>query len=278
MVTETIGNLGLEEGITGWILDARRRFLKPAGTVIPRTIELFIAPVELPRAYDAIAAWETLPYGLDLSAGRRLAANNLHWVELTPEDGLGPPARLAQVDLLAVTSDQGDGQAALAIHRPGICHGLGGWFRASLTETLSLSNAPPLQTPSWRHGFLPLSAPLAVAAGDRLAVTMAVRGNGALWRWRVSRLQADGQAGPDTEQASFHGQLHSLQSLRKGAPGYRPRLQPQGESDRFILERMDGSTTVAEIAAQTAARFPDQFADPVAARRRVRQLARKYSQ
>lgn len=46
--TETIGNLGFEEGIIGWVLDVRRRFLKPGGALVPQFIELFVAPVELP--------------------------------------------------------------------------------------------------------------------------------------------------------------------------------------------------------------------------------------
>lgn len=41
---------------------------------------------------------------------------------------------------------------------------------------------------------------------------------------------------------------------------------------------MDGSVTVAEIAQRTIARFPEQFAQPEEAQRRVRHLARKYSQ
>lgn len=49
LVTETIGNIGLDEGILGWVLDARSRFLKPGGIVIPHALELLVSPVELPE-------------------------------------------------------------------------------------------------------------------------------------------------------------------------------------------------------------------------------------
>lgn len=276
VVSETIGNIGLDEGIVGWILDARRRFLRPGGRVIPRAVELSAAPVELPRVAAEIESWEGLPYGLDLSFGRRLAANTVHWVELAPEDVLGAPVALARVDLQETTTDRLDASVVLQIERGGLCHGLGVWFNAELTERLSLSNAPPLQTPSWRHGFLPLAVPLSVSAGDRLVLTLAVRGNGALWRWRLSRLDAEGREDGRADQSTFHGQLDSLESLRRSAPGSRPRLKPQGESDRFILEQMNGTATVSEIAARVAVRFPDQFPVPELARQRVRQLVRRY--
>ncbi len=39
IITETIGSLGFEEGILGWIIDAKKRFLTAGGQVIPHSIE-----------------------------------------------------------------------------------------------------------------------------------------------------------------------------------------------------------------------------------------------
>lgn len=278
IVTETIGNIGLEEGIIGWVLDARRRFLKPGGVIIPKAIELFAAAVELPLVDQDIRDWERFPYGLDFSAGRDLAANNLHWVEVTAADCLSQSVRLTRVDLPAASSDRAEGAGMLAIERPGVCHGLAVWFGADLTETISLTNAPPLQTPSWRHGFFPLAAPIHVEVGDRLVLTLEAVGNGALWRWRINPLRANGATSPGTEQSTFHGQLHSLQSLRRGAPSYRPRLKDRGKIDRFILNQMDGTTKVADIAQQVATHFHEQFQEVTEAKQRVARLSRKYAE
>ena len=40
IITETIGNLGFEEGILGWIIDAKKRYLTEGGRIIPRSIEV----------------------------------------------------------------------------------------------------------------------------------------------------------------------------------------------------------------------------------------------
>ena len=44
LVSETVGNLGFDEGILPIVADARARFLRPRGTVIPEAIALLAAP------------------------------------------------------------------------------------------------------------------------------------------------------------------------------------------------------------------------------------------
>jgi len=42
IIIETVGNLAFEEGILGWITDAKKRFLEKGGQIIPKTLELVI--------------------------------------------------------------------------------------------------------------------------------------------------------------------------------------------------------------------------------------------
>ncbi|MFZ1575486.1 MAG: 50S ribosomal protein L11 methyltransferase [Chromatiaceae bacterium] len=278
IVTETIGNLGLEEGILGWTADARRRFLKPGGSLIPEAIALFATLVERPEAYLDASDWLALPYGLDFSPARTLACNNPAWVPLPPEACLGEAALLGEVDLARNERDACEGQAEVIATRAGICHGVGGWFRAKLTESISLSNAPPLTTPSWNHGFLPLAQPLAVAAGEVFALRVSVHGNGSLWRWGVRRQAATGHGDAEPAlQSTLAGQFLSMADLRKGAGHAVPRLGAKGEAHRFILESMDGSQSLDAIAAAVAVRFPAAFPDPKEAAGLVRRLSRRFA-
>ena len=36
LITETIGNIGFDEGIISWVADAKKRFLKPDAAILPR--------------------------------------------------------------------------------------------------------------------------------------------------------------------------------------------------------------------------------------------------
>jgi protein arginine N-methyltransferase 1 len=221
IVTETVGNFGLEEGILTWMRDAKDRFLKPDGAIIPRTMQVFIAPVEHPGVYKRIDAWGTIPGDLDFSPARTMAANNVHWVTLQPENLLATPASLLSFDFARLGTNQVVGTAAIDIERDGIMHGLGGWFSLELAADLELTNAPPSRTPNWTHAVFPFERPVPVLRGDRIDVRFLCPPNSTAMNWRTElRRTKDGTPSQivfESSQSSFFGQLFS-----------RPMQNPDG--------------------------------------------------
>lgn len=67
LVSETIGDDPLDEEILETVLDARRRLLKPGARVIPASLALYAAPVEIPEEF--------------LTARRFVAGNFRRWRE-----------------------------------------------------------------------------------------------------------------------------------------------------------------------------------------------------
>lgn len=274
LVTETIGNFGLEEGILGWVMDARQRLLKEGSRIVPATLTLFIAPLELGTAYQKLGDWGSDQYGLDFSAVRALSANQLVWPYFSPQDLLGEPAELAHIRLSDVRSDQVKAETILTIQRQGILQGLGGWFQASLVPEITISNAPGSATPSWRQAFLPFERPVEVSGGERFKTALHVAENGALWTWQVSRLETGGKAMVQRRQSTFRGQLVS--PTRPISPAHRPVLNALGEMTLFTLELIGGGFTMQEIARRLSARFPERFESTENALVYVRSLVARY--
>lgn len=54
LITETIGNMGFDEGISTWVADAKERFLKPDATIVPRQVDAVASLVSVPRDYAII--------------------------------------------------------------------------------------------------------------------------------------------------------------------------------------------------------------------------------
>ena len=96
VVSETIGYLGYDENIVEIMADARRRFLKRGGVMIPETIALYAAAAQLN------VRKETVPVGIPLDLGT-LQRLNLHSPRVLkrPRDArlLTRPKRLIQTDL-----------------------------------------------------------------------------------------------------------------------------------------------------------------------------------
>jgi len=279
LITETIGNFGLEEGILGWVIDAKKRFLKHGAKIIPQSLQLYVAPVELIEDYQKIQFWSNDLHGLDFSTLRTTSANNLLTTKLSPESLLCAPKLLEQIDLAQVTSDQMRSKSTFTIERRGTLHGIGGWFRAFLDSDIAISNAPPTEAPSWTNVFLPLQKPLAVRPGDQLELEISTGSNASVWTWQINHQKTPGDiTEPKVQkQSTFFGQLLSPQKLRVGAVNYRPTHNQDGEIAGFVLSLMDGNLANTEIAAQLATKFPDRFTNPDQAFQRVQILSRRYS-
>ena len=83
VVSETLGNYAFEEHIIETLNDARKRFLKPGGVIIPRELEQFVAPVVSDRIHAEFAAWDAT--GFDLSVAKTMSLNNIYVRTLSAE-------------------------------------------------------------------------------------------------------------------------------------------------------------------------------------------------
>ena len=82
------------------IVDARRRFLAPGGTLIPRKDTLWAAIVEAPKPYsELVDPWDHNPLGQDLSAARRLVVNNAQKVRVSPRPAIDRASALDHAGL-----------------------------------------------------------------------------------------------------------------------------------------------------------------------------------
>ena len=254
VVTETIGNIGFEEGILGWIIDAKKRFLVRNGRLIPGFIDLVAAPVELAEGDHLLNDWTKEIFALDYSPVTGLVSNNLVQRNLSPGSFLGEPAALLRADMAKIQSANIEGQGAFVANRNGVVQGLGCWFEAELAPGIIISNSPPLKTPNWTQILLPLERPIEVSKGDTLKVEVRSKDNGGNWQWSVER---NGQKLGENGQSTLFGQLHS--SVNQSALEHFPVISEDGELDRYILDLMDGSNSIAEIAQRTADKFTLQF-------------------
>lgn len=190
LVTETIGNAGLDEGIVAWIVDARHRLLRPGASLVPQRLRTWLAPVESPDDHTLVSDWRSTSLPYDYAAAHRRAVGLLWFTEFGPGNLLGQPELAADVDLLTATDAPIASSGTVQVDRDGTLHGLACWFDALLCAGVTTDNAPPRTESSWFHGFLPLAEPMAVAAGEQLAWDLSVSADGERWSWHVARAEA----------------------------------------------------------------------------------------
>ncbi|MGD2215696.1 MAG: class I SAM-dependent methyltransferase [Gemmatimonadales bacterium] len=238
------------------LLDVRTRWLRPGATSIPRRIRLLAAPVCCPDTYGALAPWpDDVAYGLDVQRLCSELLNRLHPASWGPDVLLGEPVELARLDPLAVDSFGLDREVRWPVQRSGTLHGIGLWLDFELADGVLYSNAPSGRSSGWDQQLLPLLEPLEVEAGEEVVARILTLGASPAepewWSWRVTAPSGR------REGNTFRGTPLSASRLQAARLDRRPRLTARGRQSRDALELMDGSRTLAEIARELLARYPE---------------------
>jgi protein arginine N-methyltransferase 1 len=189
LVTEIVGCLAFDEGITAVVEDARRRFLKPNGKIIPQRLALKALPLGFLQRHP----FEFLHYDFfDLNFGhlRNLAANTafgLKRYDLEHVRFLAACQDVMEIDLrdcTAVTYPLSV-STRFEVSTDGLFHGVVVFPEVVLTEEIGirLLEGETLVPTHWEFTFFPNRKPLQLRVGDRLCFTLTVTAdNGFVWQ------------------------------------------------------------------------------------------------
>jgi SAM-dependent methyltransferase len=178
VVSETLGNYALEEEIVATLADARARFLKPGGVMIPRALTQFVAPVICDRIHVELTAWDDVGFGLDLSVARAMSLNNAYVRTLPPAallDGGASAAVWDRVDFARDGKANRKGEAQFKTAKASTVYGFAVWWDADLGTGITLSTAPDAPRTHWEQLYFPVAEPIALAAGESIGIALRSR-------------------------------------------------------------------------------------------------------
>ena len=166
IVSELIGHLAFEEGMAETIVDAKDRFLKSEGTLIPAKVSLRAALVCEPSIYrDYVDSWGKV-WGIDFSVLKEQAIRTAYVTDIAERDLLSKSQEVLAWDF-SQTPGAIERTLGFSILRKGTVNGIALWFDAQLSPTIRLSSGPWTKT-HWQQCFIPFSELIPVKAGDDL--------------------------------------------------------------------------------------------------------------
>ena len=244
VLCDHVGYFGFDYGILALLADARTRFLKPTGIVVPQSIEIRLAPVESPACRGLVGQWRDGSVPGDFAWLAEAAANTKHAVRLRSNDLLAEPATLATLELGTDAAPFLSWTAEFHCSRDGMLDGVAGWFDCRLCDGLNMTNSPlageALDRP---QAFLPLATPVSVSAGERVRATVMTRHLDNVIGW-VVELPNSGQR---FELTTFNGLLLDRAALSRARPDRVATLNPRGRARQIVLSYCDGKRTVSEV-------------------------------
>lgn len=260
IIADMRGTSPLHGGQTSALRDARTRWLKPGGIMIPARDRLFVEVVESEYLAGRLArGWESFErLGLSATAARASVLNAVYNDSACPllaSDGLTTAAEWATLDYASYDGSVLDGTVELAVTRGGTANGLAVWFEANLLDDITYRTAPGWSL-AYSRVYLPLLEPVRVEAGERARVTVRADARGDRWAWETELFDAKGGARARFKQSTFFGNPTAPQALLRSATTHQPVLSDKGERLKRLLAAMDGKRTVAELVEELERTLP----------------------
>jgi len=266
VICDHVGYFGFDYGILGLLEDAKRRFLKPGGTLIPSKIRLNIAAVSSRQCAELANGWQADKVPEAFHRVRQYAVNSKHAIKLFAANVIGSPAFLGDIDLYAAHPEFLSWSAELGIECDGVMHGLAGWFECELAKNVWMTNSPLADKPIQRsQAFLPIDEAVHVKAGDTVRATVMTRPADNLIAW-VVEFPTTGQR---FAHSTWQGMLFAPEDLIQANPTRRPQLSRAGQARMTVLGYCDGKRTAQEIELAVLRDHPKLFPSAAAISRFV---------
>lgn len=256
VICDHVGYFGFDYGLIETLADARHRFLKPGGRLIPGRLRLQLGSVQSDKCHALAEGWAAPGIPPEFHWLRQHGINTKFAVNLRPDEVLAGPAELACIDLQVDNPDFFSWSVELTMVRDGTLHGLAGWFECELAENVWMTNSPLSATAIERsQAFLPIDGPLAVKEGDVIGATVMARPADHLIAWDVRHPAS----GSKFSHSTWLGDLLVQEQLARTRPDHVPRLSRFARSKALVLGYCDGQRSVGEIQADVLRDHPDLF-------------------
>jgi protein arginine N-methyltransferase 1 len=268
-------------GSLGAIIDARDRFLKPCGFLIPARESVWTALVSSQAVYDRIVdPWDA--YGLDGSAGRRRALNSWRKWRGSPSDLIVEPRMWSDIDYASLSSVSGKGSVSWTIEEDCDAHGFVAWFDCETAPGIGFSNAPgSRENCVYEQGFFPWLEARRLEAGDEVTIELRADavGEDYLYSWNTEIRSGDDSKSLKAmfRQSQFLSAPLSEDWLRKSASGFVPSPNEEGRIDKLIFDLLFTGATLEEISQQVSSKFPERFPGWRNALTQVGEMSLRYS-
>ena len=280
IISDLRGALPLSGNHLSSIIDAKQRFLKPGGKLIPQSDTLLAAVVAAPELYKPHEdGWAKDLFGLDLQRAQTFTTNSWRSGRVKEDQLLSGAANWVTLDYNSLTSPNAIGELQWTAVRDATAHGFVVWFDTVLNEEIGFSNSPGGGASVYGSAFFPWPNALEVSQGDQIQTELSATlvDDDYVWTWNT-RIAHSGLSVRSTfKQSTFLSQPLTTSNLIQCSSDFVPEPNDETIADTFILNCIDATSTQGEIASRLQSAYPKIFSDWRDALTRVAQVTARYS-
>ena len=280
IVSDIRGSLPFFGHAIASIEDARQRLLAPGGRLIPQRDTLRAAVIEASDFYSKLVSpWLQAAPALHLESSLSLLLNGSYSSHFSSEQLLTEAQTWAVLDYSAGAKACATADLSFSVTRAATAHGLCIWFETDLLHGIGYSSGPGSQKTIYGQTLLPWLEAVPVRQGQKILVSLQANlvGEEYVWRWKTEICGDSNDPGRCFQQSTFQGANFTPQALRRRTADFVPSLSEDGQADRWLLQAMDGKTSLQHLAQAAAEKFPRIFPRWEDALHRAAELAECFS-
>ena len=184
IISEILGNIVDNEDMVPILEDAKKRFLKEGGIMLPKRVGAYLVPVGSEKTYlqvkNKICKGVNKKYNLNKLLSRLGIKNqfNLYYDVIIPKSKYLSNPQLAHKEFKFDGDDKSEYQIkkTFVIKKKGLFTGFKGYFIAKLSNNVILDISGDdiknrKTADCWKHCYLPIENPVKVKTGDRIELT-----------------------------------------------------------------------------------------------------------
>jgi hypothetical protein len=217
--------------------------------------------------------------GIDLSSVLPTLLNSTFSAKITQNSLLTEAREWCKLEYASGPSKRAAAKIQFNATKQGTGHGIALWFETLLFEDIGFTSGPSVKETIYGRMFLPWPEPVALEQGEEINVELHADpvGSAYIWRWNTKFPGREGQKWERFHHSTFESAKYSHELLKRRASAFVPNLSELGIVQEWMLQAMDGKTSLEEIARSAVAKFPQALHDFNEALRIVGDLSEKFS-
>ncbi|MGI9534788.1 MAG: 50S ribosomal protein L11 methyltransferase [Thermodesulfobacteriota bacterium] len=264
------------------LIDARKRFLKKNGILIPVSDKIYAAVVHSPRLYKNIVnTWDINRYKLDLVDAKNFCLNSFLREDFKSSMLISDKKLWQLIDYTNIKETNFRKRLNFKMLEKGTAHGISLWFDSNLVPGVKLRNSPEVEGAKvYGRAFFPFFETLTLDHGDRIIVDLSANlvSNDYIWSWNT-KIYKKFSKKPIREfkQSTFLSNPLTPEYFIKRTPNYKTSLSEDAEINLEVLNMFSKNKKIIDIAKSIRKKYPKKFKNLKQAVAVIGDLSFKYS-
>ena len=209
IVSDLRGALPLYQNHIQTLIDAKKRFLKNDGVLLPKQDSLWVGVCSNEDLLNkCLKPWGQDELGLNFKSLEKIFSNSWISTSINTDELISSKKNWANIDYSNSSDIDFSGEVQCQINKDSTGHGLFIWFDTLIADDIGFSCGPGQENKVYGSAFFPWKEPVELSSGDLISIQIEAKliAEDYIWNWK-SHIRPNTSNEKKFAQSSFFSQM-----------------------------------------------------------------------